>query len=486
MTVTAARRPLRLSALLAINGVAVAMALVHAPSPYAMLMFCGGNGCWIVMDRGCDADATADSPGLTHLCFAVLTMTLCGFAVALLTEPVGAINQGLAWDGRHYAAMYSFFATGSYVPISPEFPYTQRVGLPFLAAHLPFSPRSSFLVLHCVFWSLTMVVFALCCRTAFGIRHSAILFAVLWLQVAWESIPRAVASYSYGVDSAALFFMQLWMLLLLCSRRTRWLLPLCAIAGALFKETIPLLVGLSLLTLVALWILPRFRKMLPADLAAGHGSAVAPLVGALVGAAAGKWVAVHALPDRPPRGSELDTIRHWVIMRGNDPVQLLRYIAAGFAVYGGFALLRVAIIGKPVDRSAGWPAPLAAGVCALYLAVCFVAGSDLTRFAYMAFPFAMPLLLSALDEVPNDFGLLALLLGFPAAHAFTAVPPLVPGHELPNMDLRGGYSWMMEYAHPALVGAWIAWWLACILLLRSIAFASRWRLTNDPPRAHPL
>jgi hypothetical protein len=52
-------------------------------------------------------------------------------------------------------------------------------------------------------------------------------------------------------------------------------------------------------------------------------------------------------------------------------------------------------------------------------------------------------------------------------------PPSPDG--MPHLDLTGGYSWMMEYAHMAVVGSWIGWWLAGVLLLRSIGFSSRWR-----------
>jgi len=43
----------------------------------------------------------------------------------------------------------------------------------------------------------------------------------------------------------------------------------------------------------------------------------------------------------------------------------------------------------------------------------------------------------------------------------------------------------MEYAHTAVVGSWIAWWLGCLLLLRWLGFSSTWRpeLARPSPAA---
>jgi hypothetical protein len=53
-------------------------------------------------------------------------------------------------------------------------------------------------------------------------------------------------------------------------------------------------------------------------------------------------------------------------------------------------------------------------VTGIYLAVCFFAGTDLSRFAYLGFPFILPVFLGELQQVRPTFGLLALIFGFPA------------------------------------------------------------------------
>ena len=400
-----------------------------------------------------------------------------------LSQPTSPLNGGLAWDGRQYAAVYSYFSSGIFEPIVPEFPYYQRVGLPFLAAHLPMPAREAFLVLHWIFWTGTMVLFALCCRLCFGLTAASIHFAVLWLQIFWLSIPRTSANDTFTVDSAALFFIQASIFLMLWERG-RWLLPLCAFVGVLFKETVLLVVLLSVVALLGMWLMARFKRTPAIDFSILRLRSLAVLALAAVAAVAGKSVAAEILPHGPQLRSELDTMMGWLAIRAQDPDSFLRYLAAAFAAYGGFAVLWVATLGKPRIRERHPALMFAMVLCPLYFAICFVAGSDLTKFSLMAFPFALPILLTRFDEVAPKFAVLALLLGLPAAHAFGPIVADGPGRDLPSagQDLTGVFSWMMEYAHPAIVGSWMAWWLACILVLRSAGFANVWRpeLSRSP------
>jgi hypothetical protein len=423
------------------------------------LLFCGGNSLWIVLTLR-HADVS-----LRDLLLATAVMTIGGCTWAWLMEPAGQINNGLAWDGRQYASMYWYFARGVYWPLVPAFPYSQRVGLPFVAAHLPFAPDTSFLLLHVAFWIPTMLVFSLCCRRCFRLSAAPTLFAVLWVQVLWCSVPRGFVAYHYHVDSAALFFIQAWTYVLL-SRRSAFLLPLIAFVGVLFKETMLLVVVLSIVCAVVIRVRSRvdFSRI--------------ALAVSVVAAVAGKWLAGHTLPyvDTRMATSAFDTVFHWYVIRTGHPgMEITRYVAAICAAYGGFVLLPCATVGRPRDQRPPWPDTFAVILSVSYLVVCFVAGSDLTRFAYSAFPFLLPVLLREFDQVRVDLGLLALGLGLPAAHAFGPIPAPAPGHDLPNLDIAGLYSWTMEYAHPALVWSWIGWWVASVFVLRSYGFASYWR-----------
>ncbi len=453
------------------------LALLHLAWPLAPLLYCGGNGLWIfrLMRQSEQEREREKEERLSRAWVPCLLMGLGSLSLALLSQPTSPLHGGLAWDGRQYAAIYSYFSTGVFVPVVPEFPFYQRIGMPFVAAHLPLPAREAFLLLHWIFWSGTMVLFAICCRLCFGLTAASIHFAVLWLQMFWLSIPRTSTNDTFTVDSAALFFIQAWIFLLLWDRGP-WLLPLCAFVGVLFKETVLLVVVLSILALAGVWLTARFKRTLPTDLPILRLRNVTVLVAAGGAAVVAKSVAAGVLPHGPQLRGELDTMLGWLALRAQDPDSLLRYVAAAFAAYGGFALLWVATLGKPPRHERQWAMTVAMALCPLYFAICFVAGSDLTKFSLMAFPFALPVLLTRFDEVSPKFAVLALLLGLPAARAFAPIVDL-HGRDLPSagQDLHGVFSWMMEYAHPAIVGSWMGWWLACTLVLRSAGFAAVWR-----------
>jgi hypothetical protein len=455
--------------LLLINVAPALIAGLDPLGPAASLAFCLGNGVWIMY---AGRARSAERAALGSVWVPCLVMTVGALAWAWRSQPAVTLNGGLGWDGLHYAAMYSYFKSGVYDPVVPVFPYSQRVALPWLAAQLPVPAVQSFLLLHAIFWSTTMVLFAICCRACFKVSAMGVHFAVLWLQILWISIPRGTSAYAFTIDSAALFFMQAWILLL--SPRWRWLLPVCAFTGVLFKETILLLVLLSVLALLVLWSVPRLRRCVPADLSHLRRPACLALLAAVIAAGIGKWFAAGLLPHVRAE-SEWSTLWHWIQIRAEDPTQVLRYVAAAFAAYGGFALLLPATLGGPAKRPRPWTFTFAAALGPLYLAICFIAGSDLTKFAFMGFPFVLPVLLTRFDDVVPAFAVLSLVLGLPAAHAFSQIPDIVPGHEIPHQDLEGVYSWMMEYAHITIVGSWMAWWMASVLALRAVAFADVWR-----------
>ena len=107
-------------------------------------------------------------------------------------------------------------------------------------------------------------------------------------------------------------------------------------------------------------------------------------------------------------------------MRSSDPTELIRYPACILAALGGSALLTAAWRFEhprlpPTSRPALW------WLLGGYLALCFVAGSDLTRFAWLTFPLALPLLRQASADAPPWLAVPAFLLGLPAAYPFALI-----------------------------------------------------------------
>jgi hypothetical protein len=470
------RRTPAFDVLLLANLAPLAVHLWGQPFTLVACAYLGGNALWIWMAARAAGDDRGEDSGAAW--WPSIVMTIGALAWASMSQARGTVAGGFGWDGRQYASLYWFFSAHRFWPMVPEFPFSQRVGLPWLASMLPVEPAAGFAILHIVFWLATIALFAWWCHAVLGIRPVWVQAAVLWLQVFWLSIPRATAAYGYSVDSATLFFTQLWVVLL-THRRGRWALPACALVGALFKETMLLVAVLSLGAMALLYAVPRCRSGLPPAWRAGAQGWVA-LALAVAAAASGKLLAARALGI--PQGSELATLAKWWSVRSRYPVEeALRYGAAIAGTYGGFVLLWLSTLGRPPSRDHGWAFRPLTIVGASYLAICAFGGSDLSRFALLAFPFALPVLMRELECVPAGFATLALLLGLPASHVFDAIPSPGPGFEYPNLDLEGLYSWTMEYAHPAVVGSWLAWWLGAILLLRTLAFSRSWRLTPSSP-----
>lgn len=403
------------------------------------------------------------TPTRRELDVIAVVLAAAGLAWAALLEPYGTVNDGLAWDGRHYIAVYWHFAAGTFWPIIPSFPYFERIGVPFVAAQFPLSPWAAFVTLHVVCWTATMVLFVRTCRECFGLGAWPSLLGVVWVQILWTSIPRNIVSYPFQVDSASLLFIQAWIYVLFRGRHLWWL-PVIAIVGTLCKEAMVLVVLLSFVAAV------HFPHTAPAIAVSALGAFVA------------QWVALHAVP-AGPMGSAIGTMLHWYTVRTPHLwMELARYLTAIVTAYGGFVLLWLVTLDTP--RRSDPVADTAVFMAGLYLGISFFAGTDLTRFAYTTFPWVLPVFLRAFAQAPPAVSALAFLLGLPAANAITPIPPPALGNgNLPNLDLTGLYSWMMEYAHPSIVAAWLAWWVVCGLVLRAAVVLVSQR---NGPETEPL
>jgi len=334
--------------------------------------------------------------------------------------------------------------------------------LPYLAAKIPLPPREAFFLLHCLFWLGTMAFFVLICRRLARAPNFLTLLAVLWLQIHWLGIPRAAAQYTYIVESASLFFMTA-LTYLVFARKHGLLIVSFALVGAVFKESI-VLWCLCLTFGVALDGLRRkiFDKGALAWL-------LAACVGAFAVSTACKTVFLMA-----DKSSAVGTLTMWANTRLLDPFAFLRYESASFNALGGFVVLLIAFLGK-VERSDFFPLPAVWGALAAYLAICFFSGSDLTRFAFESFSISLPAVLylakDRLERLPSGFVFAIILLSLPVSHLFGLELSPALGHELPNQEATGPYSWMMEYAHRVLVVGWLAWF--CVIAICATKYCQR-------------
>lgn len=394
---------------------------------------------------------------LASTIYITLYLSAVVIIISWISQPPVTLNGGLGWDGIHYASMYERFLLGtSQLPLSS--PFHQRIALPYLASMLPLEPRPAFYMLHSLFWVGAMVFFTLTCRKGFNVPHSLTILGVIWLQIHWIAVPRASASYLYTVDSAAIFFMAAVSYLFI-TRHNSILILVTAFAGVFFKETI--LLWCICLTFGAFFIKTKeVRKRL-----------ILTMVAAIIASALANMYCKNIFPIEAATGN-LATLVYWAKLRALNPGEYSRYIAAIFNAAGGFLILFISLfIEYSRDKKRTWsyrPELLAATA---YISICYFAGSDLTKFAFMSFPLTLPIILSLvvnyIDRLKYWWAIFLVALGFPTARILEPLLSPLPGHELPNNDATGPYTWMMEYAHPFLVTSWILWCCVIFIIARA-------------------
>lgn len=383
----------------------------------------------------------------------VLLLAATTFFAAWHSQPTVTINEGYGWDGLQYHAIYQFIRTGEFTQ-RPLFPFHQRLGLPAIASFLPLPERSAFLVLGFAFYAATLGLLARFWLVRRRLRADLVVAACGWLCLHWISPLRAGVCYPINIDASTLFFDAAFFAMLWSPRLTR-LLPLVALVAALFKESALLTAGLWLASSAILAVLrdgPRreaLRRRLPILLAA-------VLTALLAKTLAGSLITPRLLVSE----SSADTLARWMQTRVDHPLQLVRLLSTWVNTYGGWLLVPLAalVARSPIAREPAADDDLDDGHLLLWLslwiAVTYISGSDLSRFAWQAAPVALTLALTTLHRAAPRSALALTLTSLPFARLFTVVPSPSPGHLMPADDYDGAYSWTMETAHYAHVAAW--------------------------------
>lgn len=407
----------------------------------------------LLMTREESTEPIVTTLGTVWVALYIAALTLL---TSWLSQPPVTLNGGLGWDGIHYASLYERFLQGtSNFPLHA--PFHQRLGLPYLASLLPLASRSSFYLLHSLFWLSSIWLFVMICRERFKLSNALTIIGVIWLQIHWISVPRGAASYSYIVDSAAIFFMTALSYLFVTHRVGMPFILLAAI-GVFFKETI-----LLWCICLAFGTLYMEHNQKQKDMLLAIGLAIIASAG----------INLFCKSIFVPQGGlgPIETIGLWTKIRALNPGAYSSYLAATFNALGGFLvimlLLSIRYFNETIGNRYYRPALAAAG---LYLSVCFFSGSDLTKFAFMSFPLVLPIILSFasnhVDRTKHWWTILIIALSLPVAHVIDPILSPFKGRELPNLDANGPYSWMMEYAHPFLVAFWLIWFVIIYLVAR--------------------
>lgn len=423
-------------------------------------------GPWSVRPAGSVAPRAVGEPLALVLLLAAAT-----FAVAWRSQPTVTLNDGLGWDGLQYHALHQFFRTGEFTQ-RPLFPFHQRLGVPALVSAIPLDERTAFLAVGFAFYAAALGLLAHFWLARRRVRADLVVAACGWLCLHWLSPLRSGVCYPINIDASTVFFDAAFFLLLWSPRLFR-LVPLVAFVGALFKESALLTAGLWLASTAAMAALragPRralLRRRLPTLFVATLAALAAKtLAGSLI------------VPRLLISDSSQSTLLRWLQVRVDHPLQLVRLFATFVTAYGGWLLVPLAVLAaRPaVAVEAPGDDDLDDGHLllwlALWIAVTFISGSDLSRFAWQAMPVAVTLALATLHRGAPRSALVITLTSLPFARLFTAVPSPAAGHLMPADDYEGAYSWTMETAHYSHVAAWaffgLAYWLVAERVLSRV------------------
>ena len=299
----------------------------------------------------------------------LLCAALAGFVIALSLLFQGPItyNNGLGWDGSHYAQLASQCGRERLQALEP---FTYRIGVPCIAALIPADPRLGLQVVNVAAAVLLLFLLDAWLRRHLSSRVAVVLLAAFAFH--WVAPLRQVWWYPTYIDPGALCAI---VGALLASRRPGGnSFALICFFGSLIRET-TIIVPLSVL----------FGAMITSTV--DVRTALAGLF-----ASATAIVLTHGVATPTSDYWLADAAFYWAY---NKP--LPTYLLAIFITYGpALALLAV-----------GWPAvkahllkfPDHAVMLALVLVLAWIGGSDTERFLIWGAPIVLVLIGKAAEQV---------------------------------------------------------------------------------------
>lgn len=384
----------------------------------------------------------------------ITVILLLGFAVGWYAckQPQLQAAEGKGWDGVRYHKMYQHFK-GTPSDTIFEYPYNKRVGLPWLAAHLPIEETKAFLLINLTAGCFTAFFTYITLR---GRCSNIALFACLAPLLCYVFSPiRFPNFYPYTVDPPAMMLYALAGYLL--SREKYLSSVLVLTLSSLFREAgVYYALGLAVVMLC--------RGDFPRQKA--WGITLIALSGVVL-------VWVFQLPGT--QGSQAVVIISGVMYKLLDPAELVRVVACISLTLAPFIIFLTRPKLSP-RASTGPTESFGAAALFLSLAMCAVGGSDTTRIFFSGYPLFVIILVEWLrGEPPLRVGL-AALAGMAANRFRVVIPEPISG--LPSNDITLPFAIIPDYAHISLSVVMLAYWV----LIWFILFGPGWDVLKERMR----
>lgn len=378
-------------------------------------------------------------------------------------QPLIDIRGGQGWDGLNYASMYNYFSLSEFknflgkgIEYAPSFPFNQRVLTPFLSSLLPFDMFISFKIVNSLFTLGTVLVMHYIVTGIIGLSRTVSLFNILWFTFHWISYPRLSNYYPLLIDPSFVFFLSLFLVLYI--KESFCFLPLVTILGVASKESF--LAVIILLALYQLFYIITGSRFSNKNKNKKRKELVYVTLSLIAGITTSVFIKTALFPSS---GSSLLTVFIWIYKRSLDPLSLLKFIAAFFIAYGFFAILAVRNFTSLVSENNLFILI----VSSVFISFGYIAGSDMTRILFNAYPFLIFLILNS-SQKENKIALtIGFLLSLPLMYLTSAIPNAETIS--PYLEVTGYFSWLPEYAANSIVALWLLYFIIYLFIYNFIA-----------------
>lgn len=271
------------------------------------------------------------------------------------------------------------------------------------------------------------------------------LVGILFFIFHWVSPIRGLSNCVYSVDAPVYFFEAL-MLCLVFTKRFRWLVLLAPLATLCKEQFVYIFLLFWIYSFIYNWI--RQKKTYPVKLL-GFTFILSVLTS----------VSATNFPFHG-HGFGGFTVAFFVWNRFCEPLGYVRWAVALMTAYGAIGILAAFSKNCFSERQI-----LLSVLSGLFLVFSLFGATDMTRTAFLGFPFVMSWILLKMESQVWYQNCLAVILTIPVMRLLTSIPE--PANPLPGNDISGAYSWVPEYADLSIVAAWGLYFVFCFIFLKT-------------------
>ncbi|GGF19685.1 hypothetical protein GCM10011339_04610 [Echinicola rosea] len=345
-----------------------------------------------------------------------------GFVLFNGLQPPLQHHFNLLFDANQYEKAYGYFS-GKTEYYRVNYPFSVRILVPWLAAHLPFGDiTENFKAVNLLF-SLAWVPLWFLVSKKVGLNRIKTWVGWFWITFHWVGVLKGNLSDPITVD-VPIYFFQLFLAYCLIARKWGFLLLATPLMTIQKESLLPLLLVLAIYPGISLW--RRHDKKAP----------IAILAAFLISLLTLKITGHYFPPANVGKNGAVNLFYNTLGLLGH-PDLFFRWVCAITLAYGGFlwaSIRNYSFRPSPILSHQQWMVPLAL----TYAFFSLFAGGDFTRIAFLGSPFVMLLLLRNLELTALQMGIL-LAISVPAMRLLGSIPD-------GGTDFETWTTWYPEYA----------------------------------------